>query len=607
LRAAFPQPAQKERPKTEQPRKVSKHAGDESSLKPQLRELVINGPADESADRSSYFMSAVAQLKHAGWPLESIVALLEKYPNGIASKYAASGRIATEAERCYSKVNAEKASLPFIDIIPGTQNETIAEIEQALIRKGTPIFARFNRLVLPIERTVDGARGSKTTVWQFTDLDQESMKIEMGNAANFQRYRMVDGQPVPYTVDPPSEYARLVLANKARWAFPEVIGIAMTPTLRRDGSLLTGDRPHYDPATRLYYASDVTMPPIPDRPTMDDARKALELLAGLFSETPFVGKVDRAVALSALLTALVRGSLDTAPLHFFRAHTAGTGKSYLADVISSIVLGKPAPIIAVPESEEEFEKRLASAALAGTPLLSLDNATHDIGGAFLNQLSERSAVQPRILGRSKIPECDCRMMLFATANNQAVYGDMTRRTLMCNLDAGVEQPELREFKGDPLREVLADRGKYIAAGLTVIRAYLTAGEPRVCKPLGSYREWTRMVRSPLVWLGMTDPVDSMKVARRDDPVLTTIREFFALANLQPGQFYRVRDIVGRAALEGYEDLRDLLIRVSEGGDKINSLKVGTWLKSICGRIVDGTRLQSDHSVKATARYYVEPA
>jgi hypothetical protein len=137
-----------------------------------------------------------------------------------------------------------------------------------------PIFSRFNRLVLPVERTIDGARGSKTTVWQFIDLDQESMKIQMGNAANFQKYRKdpKTEELVAYTVDPPGDYARLVLANRANWSFHEVIGIAMTPTLRRDGSLLTGDKPHYDPETRLYYASDMTMPPISDRPTHGEAR-----------------------------------------------------------------------------------------------------------------------------------------------------------------------------------------------------------------------------------------------------------------------------------------------------------------------------------------------
>ena len=37
-----------------------------------------------------------------------------------------------------------------------------------------------------------------------------------------------------------------------------------------------------------------------------------------------------------------------------------------------------------------------------------------------------------------------------------------------------------------------------------------------------------MVRSPLVWLGMPDPVVSMETARAEDPVLADMREFFDL-------------------------------------------------------------------------------
>ena len=41
--------------------------------------------------------------------------------------------------------------------------------------------------------------------------------------------------------------------------------------------------------------------------------------------------------------------------------------------------------------------------------------------------------------------------------------------------------------------------------------------PDVCGPLGSYEQWTDVVRAPLIWLGREDPVKSMDKAREEDP------------------------------------------------------------------------------------------
>jgi putative DNA primase/helicase len=54
-------------------------------------------------------------------------------------------------------------------------------------------------------------------------------------------------------------------------------------------------------------------------------------------------------------------------------------------------------------------------------------------------------------------------------------GDLVRRTLIANMNVAMERPETRDFTFNPLHQVLEDRGKYIAAVLTIARAYL------VCK------------------------------------------------------------------------------------------------------------------------------
>ena len=154
-------------------------------------------------------------------------------------------------------------------------------------------------------------------------------------------------------------------------------------------------------------------------------------------------------------------------------------------------------------------------------MISIDNCVRDLGGELLCQLTERSLVKIRVLGRSEMPECECHTTVFATGNNIAIKGQLVRRTLRCRLDAVVERPELREFKKNPLSDALQDRAAYVAAALTIIRAYLAAGAPEVCGPLGSYAAWSRMVRSPLVWLGQPDPFNSTEKTREEDPELAT--------------------------------------------------------------------------------------
>src|SRR5262249_32209665 len=152
--------------------------------------------------------------------------------------------------------------------------------------------------------------------------------------------------------------------------------------------------------------------------------------------------LDRVVALSGLLTTLVRGSLPIAPLHLIRAHTSGTGKSYLVDVIAAVAIGDICPVITLGGNKEEAEKRLGAILLSGDQLVSLDNCTDDLSGVLLNQFVERSAVKVRVLGQSQMPRCECRTAVFATGNNIGIAADMARRGAICNLDALSERPEL---------------------------------------------------------------------------------------------------------------------------------------------------------------------
>ena len=108
-------------------------------------------------------------------------------------------------------------------------------------------------------------------------------------------------------------------------------------------------------------------------------------------------------------------------------------------------------------------------------------------------------------------------MVFATGNNVTFKGDMVRRGLTCELEAREERPELRAFKRNALKRARADRAYYIAAVLTIARAYLTAKAHPFAARSAPTTIGGRWSRSPLVWLGEPDPIAAWTRSARKIP------------------------------------------------------------------------------------------
>lgn len=502
---------------------------------------------------------------------------------------------------------SEVAARREIFVDPDRMAAVVDQSEAALASCDVPIFSRGGSLVRLVEDEVDGTKGRKVKALRFKDLDRAFTVDVLSKCARFYKKdrRRKDGEVY---IPPPGQVADAILARDGYWRLPPIAGVSLSPIIRRDGSI--ADRPGYEPENRLYIAVDAKLPAIPDRPTRADAAAAKRVLDELLAEFPFVGSVDRSVALSALLTAPLRPSMQGAPLHAFRAHTPGTGKSYLSDLPSMLATGRPAPVISSGWNVEELEKRLGSVVLAGRPICVIDNVNGELGGDFLCQVTERTMVEPRILGQSKSPEMPCGTFFMANGNNLVIKGDMTRRTVLCNLDAGVERPELREFKGNPIEAVAGDRGRYLAAVYTIARAYMRSGERVKVPTIGdSYADWSRMVREPLVWLGEVDPVDSMEALRNEDPVLSDLRELLEIweSKLGIGDRYTAAQIAAFACEQFngdwvYPEFRDLLLRIAGDKGTINTRKLGNWLQSRNGRLVGDRKIERLEKLQGAIQY-----
>ena len=93
------------------------------------------------------------------------------------------------------------------------------------------------------------------------------------------------------------------------------------------------------------------------------------------------------------------------------------GQELAGRLCAVLATGRPMPVISQGHNEEELEKRLGAALLAGDTAISLDNCDHEVGGAFLCQVLTQRHLNIRILGLSKHAEMLINATIFATGNN----------------------------------------------------------------------------------------------------------------------------------------------------------------------------------------------
>jgi putative DNA primase/helicase len=495
---------------------------------------------------------------------------------------------------------------PVITVTAGKRHLVVDEAIAALVQARAPIYQRSAQLVrvcLIPAKTWDGETIEAPGIFAVLPAFLEHT---LGTVALWQRFDARKKEHV--AIDPPAPVVSQILGMAGEWPFKPLVGVIACPTLRPNGSLLC--QPGYDDATGLvlYHKLNINLP---DKPTRDDARAALAVLDELLAEFPFEDEASRAAAFSMVITPVARGAMPVAPAHLTTSPEAGTGKSYLIDIVSMIASGERIAVTSFSTNPEETEKRLISAALSGRPLISLDNCGDTIRGDFLCQLVERPILEPRVLGSNDKPKITNSWCVFANGNNVAISDDMVRRAIHCRLDANTERPETRTFKGNPLAAVAANRGRYVGAALTIVRAYLAAGSPNKLPPLASFEAWSDRVRSALVWLGMTDPLATMEGTRAEDPLRDErVRVFLTWRDVLGMQRdYTMPEIIDLADATYRPKLRSILLEIARKhgpNDVIEPRRLGKWLAKNRNAVINGVKLQIDRADPSRPRYGLRP-
>jgi hypothetical protein len=503
-----------------------------------------------------------------------------------------------------------------IQLVGGEGARAVVTMDKVIGRSGD-IFQVAGELVRVVE--------TKTIA-----IKPEWLQNRADELIRFERYSVSAEKYV--TKDCPRELALKLLANRGAWSAPVLNNIILAPVMRPDGSPL--DRAGYDKDTGILFLASQPgeMPSILHRPGRDQVRAALATAWEPFAHFPLKTPLDRAIALAAMITAIQRPMLLTAPAFAFDAPTAGSGKTKAAQAVG--MFGGSLPAVSPWPSQKEEQRKSIFAHLLSLPQsLLLDNIDGPVESADLCALlTSPNGFEDRVLGKSERVTVPSRVLVLMTGNNIQPVGDISRRLLKITMDHGVERPDALQFPFDPVALMRKRWREYRVALLTVLRGFIEAGAPRHGQSsMGSFEEWDRLVRQCVCWLAheslapfeLADPAEGVNVNYAQDTDTAKLR---ALLHAWRGCFDDAHTAVKGAIAyvehgflpvgdEGEERpdaqaKRELLKGVleeiaGEGRSGINPRRLGQWIKKRAGRIVNGLRFERGTMRDGNARWFVQ--
>lgn len=431
------------------------------------------------------------------------------------------------------------------------------------------------------------------------------------------KYVMRGDAVVKQDADAPPALLKQILALGERRALKPLDGVITAPTIRTDGSVL--DAPGYDEQTRLLFdPMGAEVPAIPLSPTIEQVRAALETLWHPFQTFPFVDALAKGAMLAAILTAVVRQVLPTAPAIAFDAPIQGSGKTLLAKCVGAIALGSAPDVWPHTQGrdDEETRKRLFTALRTGSKAIVWDNVTGTFDSASMAAFTTADAMIDRILGKSEAIRIPNRAMLILTGNNLSLAGDLPRRVLICRIDPETDQPFARQFDLDPLQWVIDNRIDMAVAACTLIRGRFTHLNEPAPGRLASFEQWDDLVRQRVVWVGRVlmpgafgDPMDLIKEAQAADPEAETL---FALLDALHDAFgqseFTAKDVISRVNADTRTGaLHDALIDIAGDRAVTSSKTLGRVLSHRKGRIVHGLSLLHRKDTTGAHHYRIKQA
>lgn len=463
---------------------------------------------------------------------------------------------------------------PGIRVVAGEMDGVIGAAERVLAARGN----HYQTGGLIVSIAVDPVTGDASIV----PTSLQALTKELSVAADWEKF---DSRKNSFVrCDPPQRHISMLFDGQE---FPHLLplaGLARQPYFREsDGELVT--RAGYDLGSQRYGVfapSDYVLP----EPTHDAALAALATLEELIAGFRFAAPSDRAAALAAIFTAVVRPSLAHAPAFHVRAPIYGSGKTFLCELIGAFAGPAQNLKVSYPKTSEEATKSILSLLLTGPAVVEFDDMDNDWAPhGVIKRMLTADKISDRILGVSKTATVSTRTLFLGSGNNVGAVRDLLRRVLTIHIDPRCAIPATLTYSTNPVAMVRKERGRYVSAVLTIIQAWRRAASPRQgAASLATFGgAWSDYCRCPLMWLGHPDPATALFDQIKHDP------DSEALGNLMVEwrrEFGSTPTTVRKALEANDPDLNDALceLPVVENG-RVNRSKLGWFLKKSANRIV----------------------
>jgi len=427
-------------------------------------------------------------------------------------------------------------------------------------------------------------------------LDQDSLKHCLGGLTQYYHTKITkEGEILEILDDVPMKITREIISLGERRRLKTLKAALSAPTMRPDGSLVLN--PGYDVQTEILL--DLKDPAeVPSAPTEEQVLRAVDQVLFPFKDFPFVGGLDRAVLLTACLTAAVRATLPTSPAFGIDAPVQGSGKTLMAMCLSMLTTGT-APSVWPHSSgrdDEEIRKRLFAALREGSRVICWDNVCGIFDSASLSSALTSELYQDRILGKSESSKIPNKALFLLTGNNICLGGDLPRRVLKMRLDPKTDRPYAREFDLEPVSYIKTNRQGMIEAALTIIRGAIHLNGSRARGRMASFELWDDLVRQTVCWLHektgcFGDPMDAIDEAQAGDPEQESLFDLLdALRNTFLEREVSAKEILN-AANGSADDLADAVKDITNRTELPSSKGLGRALTFRMDRIVRGLSLK----------------
>lgn len=452
----------------------------------------------------------------------------------------------------------------------------------------------FEELVFYAQKRLMMESEKKPTVFQFADglarigVDADGTAyVEVLTLAKFEHELNLVSKWKRVYFSGDTEIERLVPAPKdvvqhlfnGRYTdFPSLRRLVTLPTFTSSLALC---HPGYSKGIYYHPRPGLNFGAMPKSPSAEQVEAVVMMFADLFADIPLDGMSREELlaclengkatpsfahlisyALSSIARELYPGPT---PGHLFRKDQPRSGATLAASAMEHIATCKPCAPLSLPTREEEIQKTLLSAFMAGLPYILFDNIK---GGSELESDALAAAMtaypqyQGRQLNTNNVAKVPATSVFGFTGNRSALSPQLAERLLLIDIDPKMENPGTRPpeaFKYELHREVENRREELYSGLLILVQNWIAKGCPEwTGTPLGGFGRHAAVVGGILEaagvkgFMGNRDKLNSL--VKTDDPITGLMDAMIAEHQATGSEYEGTLFKVGKANIDLPEKL-----------------------------------------------------